>query len=351
MVNLRILRSPLSDEQNRTILSEYNRLTASQIPVKEFLRWVQGGPAGPAWHALLETDDSRIVGHTSLIPLRAVYRGKSIVPAKSEYSFIHEGFRSARIQGFEKSARPKFLILVDQLFRHCASLGWGPLLVSTTPAIHKLGPRVSCYPTEFPLRECLLILKPWAAARTTPNLGVWQRVVLFFVGVFHSVLFRLTAIGSGRQNAVRSVPVTFGVVRRASDRLAFFEDEASLEWRYLESQYNRFAIADDRLDYVIVKRGNESRYLRVCQWHITTDDLVAPFVKTIAREARAQNALGVRWAVYGNDDPALRLAGRLQRTGFLCASRVRTELIHSANPEFRTAAAWQMNDSLFSFDP
>ena len=170
MIHLRILRSPLTNEQNHEILSEYNCLTASEIPMSEFLHWIQDGPVGPAWHAVLQTEDGEVVGHTSLIPLRSVYRGTPVTPAKSEYSFIREEFRSAKIQGFEKSARPKFLILVDQLFRHCAALGWGPILISTTPAIHRLGPRVGCYPVEFPLYECLLTLKPWDAARRTPNL-------------------------------------------------------------------------------------------------------------------------------------------------------------------------------------
>jgi len=351
MVNLRILRSPLSDDQNRSILSQYNRLTASEIPMSEFLRWVQDGPVGPAWHDLLETEDAEIVGHTSLIPLRTIYRGTSITPAKSEYSFIREEFRSVKIQGFERSARPKFLILVDQLFRHCANLGWGPFLISTTPALHKLGPRVQCYPVDFPLREGLLILKPWASARSTPNLNKWQRMALSLVGALQTTLWRAIPTASGDGNRVRSIPIASGAVEEFPELLSFFEDEDSLRWRYLEGQYERLAIESLPLNYAIVKRGSENRYLRVCQWNFTSADSVAPFVKTMVRMARDQNALGVRWAVYGNEAAASELVARLRRLGFLCVSRVRTELIHSENQELRTAAAWKMNDAMFSFDP
>ncbi|MGO9589687.1 MAG: hypothetical protein ACLP3K_06535, partial [Candidatus Acidiferrales bacterium] len=315
------------------------------------LRWIQDGPVGPAWHALLETPDAEIVGHTSLIPLRTAYRGTPITPAKSEYSFIREEFRSVKIQGFERSARPKFLILVDQLFRHCATLGWGPFLISTTPALHKLGPRVQCYPVDFPLRECLLILKPWASARSTPNLTNWQRAALFFVGGLQSILWRVIPTRSGGGSRVRSIPIASCAVEEFPELLSFFEDEDSLRWRYLEGQYERLAIESLPLDYTIVKRGGEERYLRVCQWSFTSSDSVAPFVKTMVRMARTQSALGVRWAVYGHEAAAQKVVARLRRLGFVCVSRVRTELIHSENQELRTPAAWKMNDAMFTFDP
>ncbi len=71
MLNLRIVRGPLQEHENEAILSEYNRLAKAVIPMNEFVHWVQKTPLGPAWHALLETDEKRIVGHTSLIPLAA----------------------------------------------------------------------------------------------------------------------------------------------------------------------------------------------------------------------------------------------------------------------------------------
>jgi hypothetical protein len=349
MVYLRMLRSPLSHQENQAILGQYNRLTGAAIPMGEFLHWVQDGPAGPAWHALLQTADAEIVGHTSLIPLRSIYRGTPVTPAKSEYSFIREEFRSARIQGFERSSRPKFLTLVDQLFRHCAAMGWGPFLISTTPSLHKLGPRVGCYPVEFPLYECLLILKPWESARTTPNLNSWQRVAMFLSGTFQSLLWR--AIPTSRESRLRPIAVDSGDLKGSCDLLSFFEDETSLRWRYLEGQYDLFSIEGRPHDYAILKRGSESRYLRMCQWSLSSDDLILPMVRTMVRAAWIQNALGIRWAVYGNKSATGELVARLRRLGFVCVSRIRTELIHSGNKELLTAAACNMNDSLFSFDP
>src|SRR5215470_10753847 len=94
MLDLRLARSPLSESENRQILAEYNRLTKARIPLNEFKHWVQKSPAGPAWHAILETPGGRIVGHTSLIPLKASGAAPEMVPAKSEFSFVHENFRS-----------------------------------------------------------------------------------------------------------------------------------------------------------------------------------------------------------------------------------------------------------------
>jgi hypothetical protein len=351
MVTLRIQQSPLREEDKQAVLSQYNRLTGAGIPMKEFVRWVEEGPAGPAWHAILNTESGELVGHTSLIPLLTAYRGGALTPAKSEYSFIGEEFRSAKIQGFEKSARPKFLTLVDQLFRHCADLGWGPFLISTTPALYKLGPRVECYPVDFPLQECLLVLSPWSAARETPNLNFWQRSGLVAAGLSQSVLWLAIGRRSNQENRIASVPIDSSVVMEGAEALAFFEDPKSLRWRYLEGQYHRLAIEGFPTDYVILKNGSESRYLRVCQWYFSSTEILDALVKKMVRTATRQRALGVRWAVYGSHPGAQELAARLGRLGFLCVPRVRTELIHSKDPRFHTAAAWKMNDSLFSFDP
>jgi len=117
MLDLRIIRGPLEGSENRQILSEYNRLTKARIPLNEFEHWVQKSPAGPAWHAILQTVGGRIVGHTSLIPLKTSFATEQLIPAKSEFSFVHEDFRSAKINGSEKG-RIKFLVIVNELFAH-----------------------------------------------------------------------------------------------------------------------------------------------------------------------------------------------------------------------------------------
>lgn len=351
MVALRILRSPLTDQQNQSILDQYNHLTAVHIPMTEFIRWVQDGPAGPAWHALLETEDGQIAGHTSLIPLRATFRGMSVTAAKSEYSFVRPEFRSAKIQGFEKTARPRFLILVDQLFRHCAALGWGPFLISTTPALHKLGPRVECYPVEFPLHECLLILRGFSAARWTPNLSSWQRAGIAAAGACQAALWRTVWRASTNGNGPHSGGIDAASAEDGDGLLAFFQDKDSLRWRYVPGQYDRLTVGASHEDCVIVKNGGGERYLRVCQWRLMSSASVEYFVKGLVSLARAQKAPGVRWAVYGQEPDAQELVGNLRRLGFLCVARTRTELIHSHNQGFRTASAWKLNDAMFSFDP
>ena len=85
MLNMRIAPSPLNEQDYEVILREYNRLASARIPMAEFVHWVQRGPEGPAWHAILETDEGRIVGHTSVFLLRAAY-GSEFLPAKSESS-------------------------------------------------------------------------------------------------------------------------------------------------------------------------------------------------------------------------------------------------------------------------
>lgn len=350
MVNLRLTMGPLPREENEQILTEYNRLTQARIPIHEFEHWVQRGPAGPAWHAILETDERRIVGHTSLIPLRTAYGPPGLIPAKSEYSFVNEEFRSTKIHGYEKG-RIKFLVLVDELFKHCLSEGWGPYFVSTREANHALSRRVGCKPAEFPLWECILVRKPWNAARHTPNLGAKQRAALLAVGITQHVpwiLMRLIPHGSQR---IPTVPIGASPVELTKDRLTLFEDVDSLHWRYFEDQYVRLAFDGAPGDYVIAKRGSSGRYLRVCQWRLKTVKFAGELVGALVREAERDNALGVRWAVYGEDAISKGLVSAMRKRGFLCPRRVRTLMLYSSSPEFVEAANWNVNDSLVSFDP
>jgi len=350
MLNLRLVQGPLDRAANEVILQEYNRLTSSRIPIDEFERWVQDGPAGPAWHALLETGEGRIVGHTSLIPLRTAYSSGKLIPAKSEYSFVHEEFRSAKIRGHE-TGRIKFLILVDQLFRHCQTLGWGPFYVSTREANHPLSRRVGCRPAEFSLWECLLVLKPLGAARETPNVKFSHRAALFVAGISQRSLWAASQFFFSSNNGVRQIPIQGEALKLTEDRLSFFEDLASLQWRYQEDQYVRLALHSAQDDYLIAKRGSRDRYLRVCQWKLSSGKGVSSLIHALIRQAESDQAIGVRWAVYQNGADSAQLIRELRRHGFLCASRVRTMMIHTKDEQFLSPAFWNVNDSLFSFDP
>jgi hypothetical protein len=351
MLNLHLVRSPLTGDQNRAILTEYNRLTSSRIPLDEFVRWVQHGPAGPAWHAILETDDGRVVGHTSLIPLHTGYKKQALVPAKSEYSFVHEEFRSAKIRGFENVSRPKFLILVDQLFRHCQAEGWGPYLVSTAEANHPLSRRVGCRPVEFSLWECLFILQPVRAARNTPNLSSWQRLGLLTVGATQQIPGTLLRAFRPSRVSIQTVPLGASAVESDGQRLSFFEDVDTLRWRYLEEQYIRLAAGSASGDFLIAKRGSEDRYMRVCQWNLGSPAAAGVFARALLDQARQDGALGVRWAVYEENGTASGTVAAMKKFGFVCARRDRTVMVHTKMPEFLSPELWKVNDSLFSFDP
>jgi hypothetical protein len=320
MVNLRLKKGPLKREQNEQILQEYNRLTKARIPIEEFEHWVQNGPMGPAWHALLESDEGVIVGHTSLIPLKTAHGAPGLIPAKSEFSFVKEEYRSTKIRNYEKG-RIKFLILVDELFQHCLKEGWGPYFVSTREANHALSRRVGCKTAEFPLRECMLIRKPWSAARETPNLEGKKRAALFAAGVAQRIPWAvglLTANGVGK---IHRVAIGSGEVEATRERLSLFEDLESLQWRYFEDQYVRYAFDGAPQDYLVAKRGSTDRYVRVVQWKLSGMGNFAALIGALMRLAEEDGALGVRWAVYDHDPLANKLVKAMRRRGVLSAPR------------------------------
>jgi hypothetical protein len=351
MLRLRIVRSPLRLEENEAILRDYNRLTTSEIPLAEFERWVKDGPAGPAWHAILENDEGRIVGHTSLIPLRASSGGPSFIPAKSEYSFVHEDFRSTPIQGFENVKRAKFLILVDQLFQYGLTQGWGPYFVSTAVANYPLSRRVGCRPVELPLWECLFVLRPASAAKYTAGLSAKQRAVLFAAGVSQRTMSSAASWILPAPKGIRTVPIGTELPHSNAGRIALFEDQSSLQWRYPEGQYVRLGFESAARDYVIAKRGSSARYLRICQWELGELEKTTALLLTLLSLAAEDKAMGIRWAIYDENESSKSLVGVLRKAGFLCARRIRTMMVHTKSPEFLNRERWKVNDSFFTFDP
>lgn len=305
MLNLDITRGPLPAEQNQEILREYNRLTGSRIPMGEFLNWVQNSPAGAAWHALLATDEGRIVGHTSLFPFTTQYSDGALTPAKSEYSFLHEDFRKEKIRGYEKATRATFVVLLDELFQHGQRVGWGPIFASTNEKNQAFTRRIGLQPAEYKVWECLFVLRPLNASRHTPNLTAGQRAGLVAIGISQRAFWMAGQMAFGRVNGVHPVPVIDGIHKLEHERIAFFEDEASLRWRYIDDQYIRFSVKKSTQSYLIAKKGAEDRYLRVCQWHLEPKDPVKSIVVGLLREANEGNALGVRWAVYENDEASV----------------------------------------------
>ena len=349
MLNLRIVRGPLLQPENEAILSEYNRHTSSEIPAQEFLHWIQKSPEGPAWHAILETENAEIVGHQCLIPFRGSYGGKRFVAAKSEYTFLREEYRATRIRGFKRSVRPIHLVAANQLLQHCQSEGWGPFLISTLPALHRWARSVGCQPTNFSVRECLLVLRPWSAARKTPNLLGWQRAVLSLTGIVQQIGWSPILFSSSHPSYVRSVRLNDRALPNNNGSLSFFEDQDSLGWRYSKDQYERLALGANGEQYLIIKEGFSGGYLRVCQWRLGSDQPSLPLITSLVRRAQEQKALGVRWAVYGDNESAKKLVQRMLRFGFLCARRRRIVLIHAKEKDLLVPEHWNLSDAMFSF--
>jgi hypothetical protein len=350
MLDMQIVRAPLAEADYNTILTEYNRLTFAGIPMKEFLRWVLKSPAGPAWHALLTNEGGRIVGHTSVLAIPAQREKKSLTTAMSEYSWVHEEFRKQKIRGYENVSRPPFIILLDALFQHCLKQGWGPLFASTNEKNQVFTRKVGLRPAEFLLKECLLVLRPSQAARRTPNLSAKQRSALFAVGVLQSSVWSIRPYPR-RSNGVHEVSMNSNSLRAEPERLCFYEQSESLEWRYMSDQYVRYAFGDARSDYVIVKRGSPDRYARVCQYRLTSADSVNSLVRQLLERAKTDKAMGIRWAVYQDGNLSEAIVQRLRRLAFLCPDRVRILMIHKDFPEYLQPAAWSMSDSHFCFDP
>jgi hypothetical protein len=349
MLNLRIVRGPLKDAEEEQVLREFNRLTGSAIADGEFRRWVRDSPDGPAWHAVLETDDAKVVGHFCLIPLRARHRGKQMCAARTEYFFVHEDFRREKVRGFENSFKPCGLLLLDLLYRHCRDQGWAPLIVSASEEIQRLHNAVGCRPADFRLSECLLILRPWDAARRTPNLSMKQRMAMLLIGIAQHVLWSALKVVPLKPGNVKFVSATSICIHPKNGEIAFFQDKDSLAWRYPDEQYITIVGEDDPLQYVIAKRGSNARYLRVCQWHMEGSGNPSPFLAALIDRAKQEKALGVRWSLYGEQQQSIPLKA-MRKLGFLCAPRNRKLLFHTSEDALLNPQKWNIADSLFCFD-
>lgn len=349
-MTLKIARSPLDASQSQVILEHYNCLTSSRIPLREFLHWLQNGPEGPAWHAILEGEDGSIVGHSSVIPLRARFNGKRIVAGKSEYSFILEEYQSAKFRGFENVSGPRNAFMIQKLFEHCKERGIGPLLVSTVPASRRSLYSVRMTAVDIPVCECLLVLRPRRAIRNTPNIQQWQQVVLWLAGLFQAGAWSVASLFSGKPETSAVLPTARVAFRADPHHLSFFGDSDSLQWRFGDDGYEAAAVANSE-GLLILKKGSPDRYLRVCQWQIDEKQPEFSLAAKLVNLAKRQDAVGVRWAVYGNESEAAKLVARLRKFGFLCALRTRRLLVYSDNQDFLYADRWKLTDAMFSFDP
>jgi hypothetical protein len=348
-MSLRVLRGPLLSNESEAILTHYNRLTQAAIPMQEYLRWVEGGPDGPAWHAILENDAAEIVGHSALIPLRASYRGRRLVVGKAEYAFILDEYRTANIHGFENSGRPRNTIMIQQLFRSCEQ-EFDPIVISTLSESRRSLSSRSRTNIYFPVTECLFILRPWQAAQATPNLRSSQRAAFWLAGICQKAGWLAGGWMCGHAGIQATAIDSHPSLEDLQPELALFKDSESCRWRYPSSQYAKVTFADTN-ERVIVKKGSAERFLRVCQWQLRDGQPSLSLLAKLAEMATAQKAMGVRWAVYGNASQHRTMVNRLRMAGFVCAGRSRTLIVHSQQKDLFCPDNWALTDSLFSFDP
>jgi GNAT superfamily N-acetyltransferase len=298
MLNFKITRGPLQPDEDEVIVREYSRLTGTSIPVQDFRRWVQQGPAGPAWHALLRADDGRIVGHASVIPLLAVRNAELVSAAKAEYFFVHEDFRRTQIRGLERGLMPAAALLLARLYTHYQQQAQGPVLISARDELLPLLRLIGCQSVQFPLHECLLVLDPPRAARNTPNLTRKQRAVLFAAGLFQSAVSPIALRTFSARSRTR--PLEAEAHPHFDARIALFQDQASIQWRYPADQYVKVRADSSPENYLIAKHNSANGYLRVCQWHLSETSPVSSIVRALVQTARDQLRIGDRWAVYSN---------------------------------------------------
>src|SRR5215467_4780570 len=349
MLDLTLVRGPLTRSQNQEILSEVNRLTQSRIPLDDFCRWVQDSPEGPAFHSMLQ-HQGRIVGHFCLIPLRLNVNGVAVSAARTEYFFLHEDFRTQKVRGFEDSFLSPAILLLDELYRHSSSCGYGPFLVSAAEDILPLHELVGCQPVDFSLHECLFVLRPWLSARQTPNIGGRKRLGLFLCSVIQAGLWAAAKALQPPRPSIGCNPYVDSTVSPTNGGISLFEDSESRNWRFSEEDYILMVDKLEPASYLIAKKGSDHRYLRVCQWHLHSPQRISQFVGALLHYADSQRMLGLRWALFGQDQQSKEILRILRRHAFLCVPRVRRLLIYDGRDQYFEPSAWRLSDALFCFD-
>lgn len=349
MLTLHLIRGPLEEERSKRILSEYNRLTSAGVTQKQFHHWLEESYAGPALHALLSDENGIVVGHCCLFPFTMRYESKTVLAAKAEYLFLAEKSRSERIAGYEDKPIPAALILLRALYKAGLDCGWDPIVGSAPEQVAALHRLAGCKTLSFPLHECLLIRRPFLAASRTPNLTRKQKAAVFGIGVAQRIarpvwLQLANLIGYGA-----SIKGRHGATGLHHEQVSLDCSTAFRGWRYPNGEYSFQQSVSASDCNLILKRGDSSNYLRVCEERIEKPLEVDELVRQLLFQAEAESAIGIRWAVYeGQWSDSIRKG--LLRNGFVCIQRTRTIQIATRNREFLNPEKWIMNDSFVAFD-
>jgi hypothetical protein len=349
MLTLHIVRGPLDENLNLAILNGYTSLAHATVTPENFRRWMQHSPEGPALHAILKNQDGVVAGHCCLFPFPMNVDGKRVTVAKAEYFFDKTEFRKEPAQGYEGSMKPAAVLLLERLYRSGRELGWCPYLVSAPTEVAPLHRLAGCRKIVIPLTECLLTFRPWKAAVSTPNLVTSQRMALAAVGTLQRLVWTFPPKADPQ---VRAVPVDArSESSETLQRISLSCDPDFLAWRYSSSEYLRLRMETSADLGVIVKRGSPDQYVRVCHTSLGSDEQSwKPLLKALIANALAENALGVRWAVYDDSVSGNAFVTLLRKMAFMCVRRERTIHALGLGPAELQPAAWHLQDSLFCFD-
>ncbi|MGH9736616.1 MAG: GNAT family N-acetyltransferase [Candidatus Acidiferrales bacterium] len=352
-LDLRVIVGPLSLADRTRILSQYNRLTGSRVPVQQFRRWTEQSPSGPALHALVETKDGRIAGHCALVPFALQGSAGPLTVAKEHYFFLSEEYPSQPVQNFSESKRSAAALLLEQLHLHASEQGWQSVLACVPPQLEPIHDALGYRPVDFTVRDCFFILHPIRAWRTMHKLQLATQASLFAVSAANWAYASCISPFQRTRGLVRRSRIVdhFGSLsRHAPHRISLSDELEFLRWRYSESSYAPLVVNDGSDGYVIAAKGTPFAFARVCQFQVPSLRSVRSIIDRLLRDARASHAVGIRWSVYGSGDEQDRLVAELRKRTFLCIPRNRRILVSSRDPELTSAANWNLSDSLFTFD-
>lgn len=352
-LGFRIIAGPLSLADRTRILSEYNRLTGSRVPVQQFRRWTEQSPSGPALHALLETEDGHIAGHCALVPFALQGPGGAVAVAKEHYFFLSEEYRSRPVHGFADSKQSAAALLLGQLHAQASKQGWKSILACVPPQLEPIHDPLGYRPVDFTVRDCFFILHPVRAWRTMHHLPLAKQASLFATSAanwtYASCVSPLQHIhGLVRRSRIADHSDFFS--SRMPQRISLSGERDFLGWRYPESSYSPMVVRNGSDGYVIAAKGTPFVFARVCQFQVPSLRTIPAIVEKLVRDARASHAVGVRWSVYGNGEEQDRLVAELRKRTFLCIPRHRRILVSSPDSELISQANWNLCDSLFTFD-
>ena len=324
MLKHEIKVGPLEYSEYTSILNNYNKQTNNQINIDSFLHWIARNHNGACLHSILRNRDDEIVGHCCIFPFFIEYNSSLLKAGKAEYLFLLPEYRSMQTENY--SINIPAYILLNELYKYALKISkYNFIIISAPIGVNKLHISCGAKSLNFSLHECIMINNPLDAALFTPNINIYKKVILFFVGIFQKIFSPIAFFLFSMSNQMKK-----SYIDTDEDLIGFNNDEVFIKWRYPKKKFTRFK--NDKTD-VFLKNGSKKDFLRVCQIN-KMEDNPAVFIKDCLRISKEQNSLGFRISVYDNSPISKDLIKKLRLLGFLVAKREREILIVSDNDIF-----------------